>query len=282
VSRAADPALLRELSARWQGHGCAICGRSAPPDAELGYRVELHHLVGRAQLGPDTERNIIGLGGAFLCNHHPLVTEHKIELYRTDAGELVWTDHNGGRGVCRRLPESYYTPTMRMPVTTVLDPETGELEPVAGPQERFTHLRTLIRESERRRLAAAIGLLVVFENREYERLEMTWQDYYTGLGLAKATASKMLTVARTFRGAWQQLPEADQAELSVGRLYVAAQLVAEGLDADEALHKAVQTPTHHLIAERKGEEPVERRPMTCPECGEVTWHRCSTSTEPQP
>jgi hypothetical protein len=282
---------LKEMSAAWCEYGCTICGRSAMPDAEQGYRVEVHSLNrGHGRHESRNPRDYLGLGGAFVCGHHADVTEHRIDIYENQYGELVWVNRKTGeRGTCRLLPEGLHpafrqetlsrVPTPSLPAAVVVNTpasaQAGNGE-VDEAQQRLSAIRSLCREAARSHLAASLLLAQAYDRGDHSRFGLSWSAYVADhVGLTKGTASKMLTVARTFKGAWMSLPEDQQAELSLERTYLAAKLVeVNGLAVEEALSKAVSQPAHHLVAERLGEEPVDQRPVTCPDCGEVVWHRC--------
>lgn len=134
------------------------------------------------------------------------------------------------------------------------------------PEGRHVLIRELIRQAEKNRLAAALLLMKAWEDAEYEKLDMTWPEYYGDVGLVKSEVSKMLRVAQTFRGQLLTLPRADQAEMSLERAYYAARIVrAELMSHSEALSTAASTPTSGLVAILKGDEPADR--CVCPTCG---------------
>lgn len=315
----------------WGEHGCAICGYTPGPDAPDGFRLEMHSLNrGHGRHDSRDPADYLGLCGELAPEKcHWRVTTHRVELYLNDRGEIVWTDKQGGRDICR-IPSEFRDETpltdaqadavrgRASAVTTAGGTASGDLEdapaapqssglevlegtvepattlsvvpaaltaPAAGnsggvvqprtPTSRLAAIRALMGAATRSHLAASLLLLEAFERSDHEEAGCTWSAYCVEhLGIVKGTASKMLLVARTFQGSWEALPDDQQADLSLERLYYAGLLVGSGADPDEALSKAVTQPVAHLIAERKGEEITERRKMVCSECGEATWHSC--------
>lgn len=165
--------------------------------------------------------------------------------------------------------------------TAPSDKHTGDLVPAAALSpadsvagQRYAQIGLLLRRSRQDSLVAALNLHQAYQNQEWEQLGISWSDYYGGLSLEKSTVSKMLRVGQVFNGAWLTLPEADQAELSVERLYLAARLAdRDQLTPSAALAEAVANPTHQLVSQLKGDEPTDRcQHHVCPDCGGSVWH----------
>lgn len=156
-----------------------------------------------------------------------------------------------------------------------VDIATGEVVERASPGDRLVLTRELLRRAARYELGACLLLTWAYEHDEHVLLGYSsWGRYVDEVGVTRSMASKMLHVGQTFRGGWQALPVEDQAQLNVTRLYVQAQRVDAGqVGREDAMHEAVSTPVHELIARRNGEVPPEQlKPVRCVECGQV--HQC--------
>jgi hypothetical protein len=173
------------------------------------------------------------------------------------------------RGASTAIPEGLAVaapsalPAVRIDPTVEYTATNGRVD---TPAARLEIIRQLVRVAERNRIAAALLLLKAWDDREYESLEKSWPEYYSECGIGKSEASKMLTVARTFRGQLMSLQQADADELSLERAYLAARLVREEvMGHTDALAAAVSTPSSGLVALLKGDEPADR--CVCPGCG---------------
>lgn len=277
---------LGAISQAWQEWGCACCGVTAEPGAELGYRIEVHHTSHHASQGGkrDTVADTLGLCGAFQNDCHGKYHRGLIMFTTNDDGTREWRERNGDvlaewRAV-RELPADWIPqpgPPWEEP-----DPEDSTEVSLAKPRltseqkpaERHASITALLRQSETTRLAATALLLYAYENRDYEALGLSWPDYYMGCGLQKTTVSKMLSVGRTYRAAWMNLPADQLNELTLERLYEASHFVASGqMTVEEALDEAVANPAYQLRAKRNGSEPSEQCSCRCPKCGrEPVWH----------
>jgi hypothetical protein len=314
MSRVKDPGLLRELHAIWDEWGCACCGLNPGPSAPPGIALELAHVVRRSQGGPDTADNILGLcpdhHHAYDLYRLAIKRNDRGVLVWLDSspGGLVYqpcrippevvemiaatNGDAGGWNVSHETVEPEAEVVSDEP-PPVLDQEitgaalsvshTGDPVPAAapvdlyepsGPEERYARLTFLLKRSRHDRLLATLHLHEAWKRQEWEQLGTTWPDYYDGLGLEKSTVSKMLRVGQVFSDLWRGLPEADQALLSVERLYLAARLAdRDQLTPSAALAEAVANPTSQLVAQLKGDEPADRcEHHECPNCGGSIWH----------
>lgn len=301
MTRHKEPELLRELSVEWCRFGCAICSQTAPEWADEGYRVELHHLQSRAQLGPDSSENIVGLCGDFCGENqcHRKVTEHKIDLTQQEWG-WSWEDRDSGEvGVLRRIDA---TMQAEVPVSTASAvAEKGTLAlPVRGdawrpkhrpipaewlPEDlmidgegeepakaRFLLASELRDRAEQAWLACALVVHVAAEKQDWNHLGFdSQQEWAHAIGIPASTLSKLKLIASAFQGAWVKLNPADRGMLTLEGLYLAARLVKLGQwSPDHALHEAVSQPTNYLWTQYKelieSEDP--RIMHNCPDCGQ--------------
>lgn len=304
MTRQKDPDLLRELSNEWCRFGCSICGQTAPEYADEGYRVELHHLLSRAQLGPDSTENIVGLCGAFCGERqcHRRVTDNEIELTQQEWG-WAWMDKAAGEsGVLRRLdpamqaemagggaeiatvstrltktmlyPRHRPIPAEWMPDDLNLDGE-GE-----GPaQARFKLASELRDRAEQAWLACALVVHVATEKRDWDHLGFDHQNEWAhAIGIPASTLSKLKLIASAFQGAWVRLNPADRGMLTLEGLYLAARMVKLGAwSPQQALAEAVAQPTNHLWGQYKGLLKEDgghgRFTHACPDCGQIHFRK---------
>lgn len=263
-----DRQQVRELSAQWQSWGCAICGQTTAEDADEGWRIELHHIENRSQGGEWAYENIVGLCGDLLPRKcHWNVTTKRVELVRNVLGwAYQWVDlRTGETGLLRRLPRA------EAGTTIVLEAE----EPMGmrtTPESRFQWLRRTIGRTRRQMILVALELQRAYAAGDYQVLGVDWPTYYGNLGLSRSQVSKMLAVANAFGSRPLDLSEHEQQELSLTRLYLGKRLIDGGADPEDALADVVHHPTEQLVAKLKGDEPADRHPCTCPDCGKELWH----------
>lgn len=231
----------------YQAWGCSICSTTSSPDAPEGFQIEVHHVKKRSRGGPDSWDNSLGLCGSLLPGRcHQRVEAEEIKL---DMAEMRWTDVTAMgmvTGVIRQIPGP----------------------PEQGPGERFQLITQLMSGAEKDMLDACVLLTYAKAMEEWRFLEMDgWTAYCRDAGLTRGKVSKMLRVGVFYAGAWKQLPRADQANLSVERLYLCARLAErEGWSTETALSEAVAHPPSELQAMLTGREP-DHLFHRCPDCG---------------
>ncbi len=283
-----DPALLRDIHKAWQAYGCSICGQTADEDAHVGAQIEVHHIVGRAH-GDDSWENTLGLCGAFLpCRCHQRVTDNELDISFVVGVGYVWTDKNTyEEGVCRTLggseldialgPVPPAPARLKEPFAVVPDvpdellPPIGLVAGIEGVRGRFETCQALWQHSQLELLQLAVLLLRVRKNRDYEGLGFkNMTEYLENVGIPSPTASKMKIAAETFATYWSELSDADRRELTVDRLYYAAQLLKRKFykTTEEALGAAISTPQRYLWEQNMfGKTFVDKPSHKCSECG---------------
>jgi hypothetical protein len=148
-------------------------------------------------------------------------------------------------------------------------------------QERFNKIRGLVRVAEANRIQAAVLLAGAADAEEWLVLDLPdFTSYCQHIGLPQSTGSKMLKVGRVFGDMLANLSPDKLAELSIERLYIAAQMVDQGMPVSDALDNAIAHPTEWLLAQRDGTEPLDKTPITCPHCGTTVLHHCSAPADP--
>lgn len=286
-----EPSLLREIHEAWQPFGCSICGHRPAPGAPSGAQIEVHHLLSRAQGGDDSWENTLGLCGE-LCPQkcHWRVTTNRLSIdFVVDVG-WCWTDRETGEeGVCRNIGREVRGEVIGPDTQAALDkltmehqrgpaiavdrlPDIAKLPGRAGCEERFLIMQTLWRRLQADFLVVTLLVHKARVDKEWAVLGFeTWKEYGEAIGIASPTLSKMLYVAKRFRGNWVTLSEADRADLTMDRLYYAGKLLDLGEydDEEDALHSAVATPQRYiweayLAANAAKYGDTQHR---CPDCG---------------
>lgn len=292
----ADPAQpvpsLSALSDAWQRFGCSICSHVPTPHAAQGARIELHHILPRARGGGDDPDNLMGLCGE-LCEGkcHWKVTTNRIKInWAANVNAWVWTDTKQNiTGICRPLDAELIEEagvghalvlskqTLRRTLASDVPDEwvipeglPTEHSP-AGAQERFMMIRELARRIERDSLRLTLLLQFSLSHQDHTQLGFgTVGEWADAIGIEKATMSRLRLVGKMFQGAWVDLPPADQAMLTLDRLYVAARMVKlKQWTLERGLQEAVSKPAAQLWREHM-DLHHSREQCTCPTCGQ--WH----------
>jgi hypothetical protein len=133
------------------------------------------------------------------------------------------------------------------------------------PDHRHEAIQTLAAKATTDHLAAAALLYAAREEKDYVRLGLeSWAAYLDSVGVSRSQDSKLRKAYSTFGGEWGR---AMGLGLTTERLYLAARVTErDGLDYQDGLALAVNTPSHELVARLKGEE-LEPTMCACPECG---------------
>lgn len=294
---------LAELSRQWQVFGCAVCGETASVNSDSGWRIELHHLVGRGRPGStDDPSNLMGLCGELRPKKcHWRVTTNRLKIEWSDVlGRHTWVDTRTGQtGVCRVLSldtlrsagferaleapvdaaKARVTRRRPVPAERLLAAvgegydETGQ----AGAEKRFMLARELNEKAERAWMRLAVVVQKGMElNDPYHLGFDSVQEWADAIGVGAATMSKLRTIGSSFAGAWETLPEGDRKMLSLEGLYVAALMRRDGeWDERTALAEAVAKPVAQLWrdyreAKEVAESGVVAHRCQCPTCGH--WH----------
>lgn len=292
-----DPELLKQIHEAWNAFGCALCGYRPSSAAQAGARIEVHHIVSRAQGGEDSWDNTVGLCGELAPQKcHWRVTTNRVSLAwltETEPALLVWTDHvTHEEGICRELTREAQSVqadlqggrpltgppvhARRLPVAPELLPEVIRLQG-EGPEaaaERFSICQQLVHRVESDLLLLSLLLQDVAATREWSLLGYdSVRSYGEAAGISPPTMSKLRKIAKIFEGKWMELPASDRRELSLDKLYYAGKLLEAGAyhDSTAALHEAVARPQRDLWAEyrEKREEGKDTDLHECPDCGQM-------------
>jgi hypothetical protein len=291
---------LAELSLQWQSFGCAICGQVARPNADSGWRIELHHTTNRSQGGHDSP--LLGLCGELLPNKcHWRVTTNRLRIEWRDPVGWCWLGEGGETGLIRPMNISLAAETGLDRVLTApielrkdrpftkrkvpddraeaiardlgYEPEDLLSAGVEGAERRFNMARELNHTAERAWMEMAVVIQKGMQKGDAHTLGFEdYKQWGDAIGISATLMSKLRTIGRHFAGTWELLPDAQKAELSMEGLYIAARMVKLGRwTEEEALNEAVAQPVHRLWHEYKlGEEEArgKRDHHACPLCGQ--------------
>jgi len=282
---------LTQLSDAWQRFGCAICSHVPSRFALEGSRIELHHILSRAQGGTDDAENLMGLCGELTDERcHWKVTTNRLHIsWSENAKSWIWqTADESTLGFCRPLDVTLIDEVgmsdalvlSRQPLgaahgITAEVPEQWMPEGTAlgtGPQaaqSRFLTARELHTTVERGWLQLSLVLQYGMAHRDHLTLGFrTIGEWADAIGISKPAMSKLRMVSRTFQGSWLALPKQDQEALSMEGLYLAARMVKLGRwTPEQALSEAVAHPVGYLWRVHEDQRDDRDEFCTCPTCG---------------